>query len=192
MSNEAPVAPEVPEEKLKKPFYKRWWFIALVVILALAIIGGMNGKSSDKKASETPTQAMQTENAKQRETEAKTEAPTEPTTEVVTQAPTEAVPVEFKNAVKSCQAYERFMPMSKQGMYDQLVSEYGDNFPPEAAQYAIENCGADWKENAAKSARQYQERMNMSRDAIYEQLISEYGEQFTEEEAQYGVDQLPQ
>lgn len=82
--------------------------------------------------------------------------------------------------------------MSKQGMYDQLVSEYGDNFSPEAAQYAIENCGADWKENAAKSARQYQERMNMSRDAIYEQLISEYGEQFTEEEAQYGVDQLPQ
>ncbi|MBP1951738.1 hypothetical protein J2Z27_000773 [Jeotgalicoccus aerolatus] len=29
--------------------------------------------------------------------------------------------------------------MSKAGIYDQLVSEYGEQFTPEEAQYAIDN-----------------------------------------------------
>ena len=31
------------------------------------------------------------------------------------------------------------MHMSKQGIYDQLTSEYGDQFDVETAQYAIDN-----------------------------------------------------
>lgn len=42
------------------------------------------------------------------------------------------------------------MNMSKVGIYEQLVSEYGENFPKEAAQYAIDNIKFDWKENALK------------------------------------------
>ena len=82
------------------------------------------------------------------------------------------------------------MHMSKQGIYDQLVSEYGGQFPAEAAQYAIDNIDADWNANALEKAKEYQETMAMSKDAIYDQLISEYGEKFTPEEAQYAIDNL--
>ena len=82
------------------------------------------------------------------------------------------------------------MHMSKQGIYDQLTSEYGDQFDVETAQYAIDNIKGDYLEAALKSAKNYQETMNMSKDAIYDQLTSEYGEKFTAEEAQYAIDNL--
>ncbi|MNW08069.1 Host cell surface-exposed lipoprotein [compost metagenome] len=82
------------------------------------------------------------------------------------------------------------MNMSKKGIYDQLTSEYGENFPKEAAQYAIDNIKFDWKESALKKAQLYAETMSMSDSAIYEQLTSEYGEKFTAEEAQYAIDNL--
>ena len=82
------------------------------------------------------------------------------------------------------------MHMSKQGIYDQLTSEYGGQFSAEAAQYAIDHVEADWNANALAQAENYQEMMAMSPDAIYDQLISEYGGKFTPEEAQYAVDHL--
>lgn len=82
------------------------------------------------------------------------------------------------------------MSMSKQGIYDQLTSEAGEQFPEDAAQYAIDNVKWDWKENALKKAKSYTETMAISKDAVYDQLISEAGEQFTPEEAQYAIDNL--
>lgn len=82
------------------------------------------------------------------------------------------------------------MHMSKKGIYDQLTSEYGENFPADAAQYAIDNIKADWNANALETAKTYYKDMSMSKNAVYDQLISEYGEQFTESEAQYAIDHL--
>jgi hypothetical protein len=101
-----------------------------------------------------------------------------------------SVPREYKAALKKAELYAETMSMSKAAIYDQLTSEYGENFPKEAAQYAIDNIIFDWKENALKKAKLYAESMNMSNSAIYEQLISEYGEKFTKEEAQYAIDHL--
>nr|WP_241393892.1 Ltp family lipoprotein [Clostridium saccharobutylicum] len=80
--------------------------------------------------------------------------------------------------------------MSKAGVYDQLTSEYGEKFPAEAAQYAIDNVKADWKKNALEKAKTYQKSMSMSRSAIKDQLTSEHGEKFTEDEAQYAISNL--
>ncbi len=102
----------------------------------------------------------------------------------------ENVPTEYKSALKKAESYSDTMHMSKQGIYDQLTSEYGEKFSAEAAQYAIDNLDVDWNQNALKKAEDYQKTMNMSPSAIYDQLISEYGEQFTEEEAQYAIDNL--
>jgi hypothetical protein len=44
-------------------------------------------------------------------------------------------------------AYANTMHMSKQGVYDQLTSEYGGQFSAEAAQYAIDNVQTDWNAN---------------------------------------------
>ena len=82
------------------------------------------------------------------------------------------------------------MHMSKAAIYDQLISEYGEQFTEEEAQYAVDNLAADYKANALAKAKTYQETMSMSKSAIYDQLVSEYGEQFTSEEAQYAVDNL--
>lgn len=99
--------------------------------------------------------------------------------------------MEYKNALAKAETYSEMMHMSKQGIYDQLVSEYGEDFPEDAAQYAIDNLDADYKENALEKAKSYQETMHMSKSAIYDQLISDYGEKFTKDEAQYAIDNLP-
>ncbi len=82
------------------------------------------------------------------------------------------------------------MHMSKAGLFEQLTSEYGGQFPEDAAQYAIDNVDADWKANALESAKTYQESMSMSKEAIRDQLTSDYGGQFTQEEADYAVENL--
>ena len=103
----------------------------------------------------------------------------------------EEVPSEYKSALKSAETYATMMDMSKAGVYDQLVSEFGGKFSPESAQYAIDNVKADWNANALASAKTYQESMAMSPEAIREQLTSEFGGKFTPEEADYAVTNLP-
>lgn len=88
------------------------------------------------------------------------------------------------------QSYSDTMHMSKQGIYDQLTSEYGEDFDKKSAKYAIEHVKANWKKNALAKAKSYQKDMHMSKSAIYDQLISEYGEQFTAKEAKWAVNHL--
>lgn len=101
-----------------------------------------------------------------------------------------SIPTEYKTALKKAESYSKSMYMSKRGLYDQLTSEFGEKFTAEAAQYAIDNLQANYKESALKKAQTYQETMSMSPSAIYDQLISEYGEKFEAEEAQYAIDNL--
>ncbi len=97
---------------------------------------------------------------------------------------------EEKNALKKALSYSQTMHMSKKGIYKQLISEYGEGFTEEAAQYAIDNVDVDWNANALAKAKSYQSSMNMSKSAIYKQLTSSAGEDFTDEEAQYAIDNL--
>ena len=112
------------------------------------------------------------------------------TTTTQEQAPAEDVPREYKNAVKKAQSYADHMNMSEAGIYNQLTSEYGEGFPPEAAQYAIEHIIVDYNKNALEKAKSYANTMYMSEAGIYNQLTSEYGEKFTAEQAQYAIDHL--
>lgn len=100
--------------------------------------------------------------------------------------------MEDKNALAKAEVYSSTMHMSKSRIYRQLTSSYGEGFPPEAAQYAVDHLVADYKANALEKAKDYQTTMNMSKSRIYDQLTSNYGEGFTAEEAQYAVDHLPQ
>lgn len=104
--------------------------------------------------------------------------------------PESDVPVEFASAFKKAEIYSDTMHMSKEGIYDQLISEYGEKFSAEAAQYAIDNINADWNNNALEKAKIYQNDMAMSPSAIEDQLKSEHGEKFTAEEASYAVGHL--
>lgn len=170
--------------KEKKPFYKRWWFITLV---AFIVIGALFG---DRSTNEVANQTTSGEQAEQQTVSE--EAPsTEETASV--EEPTEEVakiPKEFENALKKAGIYSSTMHMSKKAIYDQLTSEYGENFPAEAAQYAVDNLEADYNFNALEKAKVYQNEMAMSKEAIREQLVSEYGEKFTKEQADYAIKNL--
>lgn len=97
---------------------------------------------------------------------------------------------EYRNALRSAQSYSDRMHMSKQRLYDQLTSQYGERFSADAAQYAIDNVAADWNANALATAQSYNNRMHMSKQRLYDQLTSQYGERFTAAEAQYAVNNV--
>ena len=46
-------------------------------------------------------------------------------------------PSEYKSALNKAKLYSDTMHMSKQGIYEQLTSEYGEKFSAEAGQYAF-------------------------------------------------------
>lgn len=163
-----------------KPLYKKWWFWLILVVLAASIIGGNNktGEQAAKPAQKPSSQPTQTvPDVSKSDSMAAVEED-------------EKIPSEYKAALKKAQSYSDMMHMSKKGIYNQLVSEYGENFPADAAQYAVDNLVADYNANALAKAKSYQSLMSMSHAAIYDQLVSEYGEQFTSEEAQYAIDHL--
>ena len=201
----APV-PTAPRPQLKKPFYKRWWFIAIVSIVVIAAIGQAleEGKTSSSKNASQTQSASQSQNVPGAEAapqdqsapEAKAAPQTQsaPETAAPAAVPTpEAepkVPREYQNALESAKSYSNVMHMSKKGIYNQLISPYADKFPAEAAQYAVDNLQADYNANALAKAKEYQETMHMSSQAIRDQLTSEYGEKFTASEADYAVAHL--
>lgn len=144
-------------------------------VTSIVLIGliGSCGSDTEEPATDEPTKATQQEL-------------TQPETE-----PTEAdVPQEYKNALGAADTYANQMHMSKEGIRDQLTSEYGNQFPEEAADYAVENVKTDWNQNALETAKVYYHDMAMSKAEIQDQLQSEYGDKFTAEQAQYAVDHL--
>lgn len=175
--------------KVRKPFYRRVWFGMLIIFLGIAAIG-MSGNESEVSKPEPVKVESQTNALVQTPTKTETPIPTVAESKPAEVKKEDSVPREFKSALQKAQVYSDSMSMSKLGVYDQLTSEHGEGFPADAAQYAVDNVKADWKENAAKKAKIYANEMSMSDSAVYEQLISEYGEQFTSEEARYGVDSL--
>jgi len=192
----------------KSVWYKTWWGILVViflilpfwliweiwaktkwntvakVILTILIIGfyGMffaSGSDTSQIAKTSPTATAETKQDEKKPEPTKAEESKKP-----------EVPAEYKSALKQAKTYSDMMHMSKQGLYDQLVSEYGGKFKPEAAQYAIENVQADWNANALAQARDYQNTMNLSPAAVHDQLTSQYGGKFTQAEADYAIEHL--
>lgn len=163
---------KMEENKMKKRAIAA--LMTLLLALALCACGG-----------ETTTDAGTTGQDTQQQTAdagSETQQPEEP------EEPD--VPQEYQNALKSAESYSDVFHMSKKGIYDQLTSEYGDNFPAEAAQYAVDNLDVDYKQNALACAQNYYTEMAMSKQEVYDQLVSEYGEQFTTEEADYAIANL--
>lgn len=99
------------------------------------------------------------------------------------------VPVEYQNALDKAQSYSDNMHMSKQGIYEQLISQV-EGFSKKSTSYAIKHVQADWNKNALEKAKSYQKNEKMSRNAIYDQLTSSV-EGFTPSQARYAINHLP-
>lgn len=117
-----------------------------------------------------------------------TEEPEEEVVEEPVEEETETTSFEYEQALKAAEDYLDYTSFSKQGLYEQLTSEYGSGFSSDAAQYAVDNVNADWYAEAVETAEAYLDYTSFSKQGLYEQLTSEYGSGFTDEEAQYAVD----
>src|SRR5690625_4504890 len=135
------------EPKKKKPFYKRWWFwlIVIVVVIGIANMDG-DDEVTDSANDESSTNEVaddsdgdETNNDESTDDESEDASAEESNDEEESE---DDVPREYKAALSKAETYSDTMSMSKEGIFDQLVSEHGENFPEDAAQYAIDNIDA--------------------------------------------------
>lgn len=94
-----------------------------------------------------------------------------------------------KNAVRSAEQYISMSGFSRDGLIDQLSSEYGNSYEVSDATVAVDSLNIDWNEQAVRSAEQYLDMSGFSCDGLIDQLSSEYGNKYTVSEATYGAQQ---
>lgn len=171
---------------------KKGLIIAAVVIVALAAIGSLGGKKEDVKAPEE-VKAEEAEKVEPQEALEEVTEESEAQEEVVDE-PDDDLTASQRNAVKQAESYLEFTAFSRAGLINQLSSEYGNGYPEEDAEFAVqylEDIGAvDWNDQAAKSAEHYLEVSAFSRKGLINQLSSDAGEKFTQDQAEYGVQYL--
>lgn len=128
-----------------------------------------------------------TTTTKKKETKTTTEKPktktttSKPTT-TTEQTTTATADVGNWNAVRAANSYLSFMAFSRTGLIKQL--EY-EGYSHADAEYAADNCGADWTNQAAKKATEYLSTQAFSRTGLIKQL--QY-EGFSQDDAAYGAD----
>lgn len=189
----------VGEPAETRPWFKKKRFILpIAAVLLIGVLSQLGGDDESTTAAETPTTA-----ATEETTAAEVEETSEP--DVTTEPEEEPEEVEEveepvddgpdltpgqDNALRAAQNYLETMPFSRQGLIDQLSSEFGNGFDVEDATFAVDNLTVDWQEQAVRQAESYLETMPFSRQGLIDQLSSEFGSQHTLEDATYAVDNI--
>ena len=94
-----------------------------------------------------------------------------------------------RNAVRSANSYLQLSGFSRQGLIDQLSSEFGDSYSVGDATVAVNSLSTDWNAQAARSAVSYLALSGFSCQGLIDQLSSEFGDKYTVEQATYGATQ---
>ena len=179
-----------------QPLFKEWWFWLTAVVVLLAIIG-IAGSSSDSRSSDKPishrAEAHSTTTKVAAVPTTKPQVTTPPiTAPPATAPPTTAAPSftnQQRNAIEEARQYLDTSAFSRQGLIDQLSSQYGSGYSVEDATVAVDSLGVDWNAQAAQSAKDYLSMSPFSCNALIEQLSSAYGEKFSVDQATYGAQQ---
>lgn len=179
---------------LVKKKSKKQPLIILIVGFLLFIIGVAIPSNSDAKESKKSTTSVSTTETKKEETKVTSQSSTKkpkPSSKVLI-AQEKAIDGLTGNSLaqtKTAISYLYTGHMSKQGLYDQLTSEYGSQMTVDEANNAINRIDplVNWNNLAILSAKSYRETGNLTGQALIDQLTSEYGSRFTPEQAQYGV-----
>ena len=211
-----PVPPLPEEDNPKPPIYKQWWFwviIGVVVVGMIVAIVLAAGKKDDKEVSQSSSNTtMQTtteytteqttyvstteeQTTQETTTQQQTTTQEQTTQEQTTQEDSTDKTTEdeddresrYNYALEKAKSLSSLMHMSRQGIYNELVSSGGENLAEDAAQYAIDHLKANYKANALTVAEEYS-MQGMDEDSIYEKLVNE--DLFTESEADYAVSHM--
>jgi hypothetical protein len=187
--------PSTTPGKPKKPFWRRWWAIAIgafILLMVAVSLAGSPEETTTETATETPAEPATDDDAEPSD-DAAGEVSDEPVVEAP--APEEAAPESNltpsqQNAVRAAESYLDFSGFSRQGLIDQLSSEFGDQFPVEDATVAVDSLQVDWLAEALESAESYLDFSGFSRQGLIDQLSSEFGDQFTIEQAVFAADNV--
>jgi hypothetical protein len=166
----------------------------MVPTITAATLGAMENAPAIEERDAAPPETAEPEGEPAAEPEPEEKATpevkkeeAEPAEEKKPEAPAETMSQQQARA--SAQEYIDYSAFSRQGLIDQLSSEYGESFPVKDAEYAVDSLDINWNEQAAKAAEAYLEYDSFSRQGLIDQLSSEYGDQYTVEQATYGVEQ---
>ena len=199
---------------VNKRFTPTTKIIVTAVVLALALIAGIADSLSppdeSKEAKGAATSEAQT-TAKPTTTAAPattakptTTAPPATTAKPTTTPPPTTAPpppktappptqpalsVSEQQAVRAAQSYLDYSGFSRQGLIDQLSSEYGDQFNVRDATAAVDSLTVDYNAEAVESARSYLEFSSFSCQGLIDQLSSQAGDQFTVDQATFAAGQ---
>jgi len=94
-----------------------------------------------------------------------------------------------KNAVRSAKQYLSMQGFSRDGLIQQLSSDYGDGYKIADATVAVGSLNIDWNKQAARSAKQYLDMQGFSCKGLIQQLSSNSGDKYTVSQATYGARQ---
>lgn len=181
---------ETISHRAAKPWYKKRLIVAPLVLIAFIAFSAIGSDSPDNNsATEDDTLsslAAQRDGSESSNISAPEDQPGEaPVTKKSDNTP--SLTVSQQNAVRSARSYISFSGFSRQGLIDQLSSEYGDKYPIEDATIAVDSLNIDYNEQAEKSAGSYLEFSGFSCQGLIDQLSSPYGDKYTLEQAQHGA-----
>jgi Host cell surface-exposed lipoprotein len=158
-----------------------------LLLVALAVLGACASEEVSSEPDAGPVTVTETVEAGGSE-EPTTEEAAEPTTEEAPPPPPEPeLTAAQENAIESAQSYLDLSGFSRQGLIDQLTSEYGEGFKKKDAVFAVNYLAPNWRAEAVESAESYLEIGSFSLDGLIEQLESPYGDQYTHAQAVYGA-----
>lgn len=155
--------------KSKKSVGKIVVIWACVIIGVSLLISGITGSLGDDSEASTDTSSQKASQSTSQKATADTQE-------------NDNVSMGQRMALESAKNYLRTMGFSKKGLISQLEFE---GYTTSEATYAVNNCGANWKEQAVRVAKNYLNTMPFSRQELIDQLEFEG---FTSEEAAYGVE----
>ena len=172
---------------------------AIIVLLVIGIISNSKSKKKDQTVAKIPENSTEQQVAQPDPVEepaepVQTEAPALDPDPINNQIDDSGLSMGERNALKEAQSYLNYQAFSRDGLINQLTSEYGSKFPMEDAEKAVsileENNQVDWNEQAYKAAIDYLKYQAFSRNGLINQLSSDAGSKFTSEQAEYGVKKL--
>ncbi|MCK8483613.1 Ltp family lipoprotein [Aliiroseovarius sp. S2029] len=92
-----------------------------------------------------------------------------------------------KNAVRSAKSYLSFQGFSREGLIEQLSSDYGEGYEVKDATIAADSLSINWDDQAVRVAKSYLSFQGFSCRGLIQQLSSDAGEKFTESQAKHGA-----
>lgn len=163
--------------------------ILMVANFSIFAVGCNKDKDSDKDSKKTERTEKEDET-----TPDETDATEESASEAGTTKPAKKPSGNDKDAYEDALIYLDMTGFSRQGLIDQLTSEWGGGYSLEDATMAVNvieaNGEVDWNEQAVMAALNYAESMNYSEKTVLEELKSDMAGQFTKEQAEYAINYI--